>query len=87
MAWWTASGTCASFGDGWECESGQERIVTDDGERQDGGHDGRDAREGFDDESYVELSLPEGTVIRPAECGFVLPTGQYLRVYSHGVDG
>jgi len=60
--------------------------VTDDGERQDGDHDGRDALEGFDDESYVELSLPEGTVIRPAECGFVLPTGQYLRVYAHGVQ-
>ena len=38
------------------------------------------------DERYVELSLPEGTVIRPAECGFVLPTGQYLRIYAHGVQ-
>jgi len=39
-----------------------------------------------DDEPRVLLSLPAGTVIRPAECGFVLPTGRYLRIYEYGVQ-
>jgi len=33
-----------------------------------------------------QLFLPAGTVIHPAECGFVLPTGRYLRIYEYGVQ-
>lgn len=32
----------------------------------------------------LRLALPEGTRILPAECGFVLPDGRYLRLEAYG---
>jgi len=39
----------------------------------------------FEEEESVELALPSGTRIHPAECGFELPDGRYLRIYQDGV--
>ena len=33
----------------------------------------------------ARLRLPVGTKLRPAECGFELPTGEYLRLHSFGL--
>ena len=33
----------------------------------------------------ARLFLPVGTKLRPAECGFELPTGEYLRLHSYGL--
>ena len=33
----------------------------------------------------ARLRLPVGTKLRPHECGFELPTGEYLRLHSYGL--
>ena len=36
-------------------------------------------------EQPIPLYLPAGTRIHPAECGFVLPDGRYMRLYEFGL--